>query len=654
MARRMDIELTSERPDGTWTWRAAGALKPRGVVEADMLTAGAKVGDVLRVEAEIELDGITITSVMPAKAPSPREGRIEIARAAPPVEGVTTTLVERGPSRSRRSDRPRDDDGPRGDDRRNGARRPSVGGPRSGAGSTRAGGVERPRGGARSGGADRTGSGAGATGERRPSRPPGFETRERPAARAPARDEASTSSAASGPPPRPARPRQPRLVPGRVRLAALLESLPPEQVPVAEQLAVGGLPAVRRALTEDRVAAAAAGRPASTGDAIVALAEQLLPSVREAVWMDRAEAADKMLETISLRDLRATVAGAAPRDEHGRELLQRLREALEARVAKLRASWEGDIVRALEENRVLQALRLSARPPEPTARFPAALVNRLAEVTGAAMTAETPSERWLALLEATVASPVRRLVKPIGVPADPELRRSSAREAGRVPALAGLLGLAMPPPPGPPGGAPIPPRRRPTPPPPPLRAMLRSPSQNAHDTSAADVAIAPVQAAHDSAVEVPVTSAAGEPVAQHETAALTEVSEPAEVEGGDASVGAPESVKPVAVVEATPAAAPVEDPEPVTMAVVEATPAAAPVEDREPVALADATPGAGPVGDPEPVAVAEPVAAGESIEEASEGASADPVHEEAAVADEAGSDAPVEAAISGEALGSRD
>ena len=29
MSRRIDIELTSARPDGTWTWRAAGARNPK-------------------------------------------------------------------------------------------------------------------------------------------------------------------------------------------------------------------------------------------------------------------------------------------------------------------------------------------------------------------------------------------------------------------------------------------------------------------------------------------------------------------------------------------------------------------------------------------------------------------------------------------------
>ena len=60
MARRIEIELTSARDDGTWTWRAAGAKQPKGVLDACVLYEGAKVGDVVRAEADFEIDGITI------------------------------------------------------------------------------------------------------------------------------------------------------------------------------------------------------------------------------------------------------------------------------------------------------------------------------------------------------------------------------------------------------------------------------------------------------------------------------------------------------------------------------------------------------------------------------------------------------------------
>ena len=56
MSRRIDLELTSVRPDGTWTWRAAGAREPKGVLAGNLLPEGAKVGDVLKAEADFDLE----------------------------------------------------------------------------------------------------------------------------------------------------------------------------------------------------------------------------------------------------------------------------------------------------------------------------------------------------------------------------------------------------------------------------------------------------------------------------------------------------------------------------------------------------------------------------------------------------------------------
>jgi hypothetical protein len=186
-----------------------------------------------------------------------------------------------------------------------------------------------------------------------------------------------------------------------------------------------------------------------SGEPIIAMAEQLLPEVKAAVWLDTAEAAVKRTDEMTLRELRAAVVGAAPRDESGRELARQLREALDARVTKLRREWEERIERAIEEGRVLHALRLSARPPEPTARFPASLVQQLTEQAGQAMADETPPSRWLSLLEAAGQSPVRRQIRPAGMPKDPsgEVERQARLAAGRIPALARLLGMPIPPPP---------------------------------------------------------------------------------------------------------------------------------------------------------------------------------------------------------------
>jgi hypothetical protein len=128
MARRIEVELTSQRDDGTWTWRAAGAKQPRGVVQADLLPSGAKAGDVLRVDAEFDLDGITIINVLPPKGPRTEPERIQlIAPPEPPPRNYADEPAARGRSGPRREGRP-GDRGPRRDGRP-GERGPRPGGP---------------------------------------------------------------------------------------------------------------------------------------------------------------------------------------------------------------------------------------------------------------------------------------------------------------------------------------------------------------------------------------------------------------------------------------------------------------------------------------------------------------------------------------------
>ncbi len=419
MSRRIDIELTSSRADGTWTWRAAGAKQPRGIIEQSLLGSAAKVGDVLRVETEIGLDGIEVIGVVPSKSPHREADRIElIAPRVEKFEGVITTLVPKSEKRGRERRHGSNDD--------------------SGPGS-------RPR-------PNRRTESRGVVGAARPARATRPERGERvgrpQSAEHPRPEGADVVARRTG---KTSRPRPTRLVPKTARRDALLESLPPEQRAVAEQLAIGGLPSVRRALQEQQASDRGAGRPAVGGESIIALAEELLPSIREAVWLDRAEAALERLETISLRDLRATVAGATAKGEESKVLLGRLRTALEDRLTKLRTKWEQEITHALEEGRVLQALRLSAKPPEPSTRLPATLVEPLATAAGQALNATTQPERWISLLEAASISPIRRSIHPAGMPVDPTnaVRLAASAAAGQVPALAKLLGLAIPPPPRP-------------------------------------------------------------------------------------------------------------------------------------------------------------------------------------------------------------
>ncbi len=233
-----------------------------------------------------------------------------------------------------------------------------------------------------------------------------------------------------------------------------MDSLPPEERAVAEQLLNGGVPGLRRALDEQNAKARADGRPEVKTDALFALAEELLPRLKGAEWRDRAEAAAKDVEQISMRDLRSVVAGAdaGARDDESRILAKTLREALDRRETADRDAWIADVTTCLDEGRVTRALRVAGRPPDPRTRIPTELTGRLTDAASEALSPDTSADRWGQLLAALLESPVRRAVKPRGLPADPpeSLVNAARQAAGRVPALAPLLGLSMPPPPGPP------------------------------------------------------------------------------------------------------------------------------------------------------------------------------------------------------------
>ena len=80
MGHRIEVELTSQSDETTWTWRAAGAKLPRGTVDAGLVPAGSAVGTVLRAEVETTLDGTTVTALLAPKgksAPKPVD-RIEV------------------------------------------------------------------------------------------------------------------------------------------------------------------------------------------------------------------------------------------------------------------------------------------------------------------------------------------------------------------------------------------------------------------------------------------------------------------------------------------------------------------------------------------------------------------------------------------------
>jgi hypothetical protein len=403
MSRRIEVELTSSREDGTWTWRAAGAKLPKGDLQGSLLYEGAKVGDVVRADADFMMDGIVIIGVLAPKGARKEAERIEVVGTPRKDDDqlVTTTLAPKGPRKERRE----------------GDRRPPRDGDRAG----RPAGDRKPR-----------PEGAGSQDDRRKRE----ERSERP--NRPARP--------TRPAPEP-KPKPKRLRAGRTHRNAVLATLPEEQKPVAEQVLRGGIPAVRLAVEKQNESNKAEGKPEISAAPLLTLAEQIMPALRTADWRDKAEAALADIAELDLRDLRSVVVASdlGARDEETRELAEKLRTGLAARVESEQVAWLAEITETLDGGRTVRALRVSSRPPKAGSPLPSELAARLTEATAAALTAETGSDRYATVLDALAYSPVRTQVKPLGIPAEPtpELLAAVKKAASRLPAIAALFGIEV-------------------------------------------------------------------------------------------------------------------------------------------------------------------------------------------------------------------
>jgi len=370
--RRLDIEVTSLRDDGTFTWRAAGAREPRGAGETGGLPEGVGVGDVLRAEIEAHLDGMTIVSVSIER---PKERRATLLQLEAPVREFKPITEQRAVRKK----------------------------------------PERPKG--------------------RP-RPEGKPT-------------ASRGTRFTPPPEVPRRPVPKRLKPARVHREAVLETLPPEQRAVAEEVLAGGVPGLRTAIDRQNKTNAAEGRPTIDSEQLVSLAIALLPKLRVAEWRDRAEAARRQSDVLDLRDLRAVIssaerAGATSRPEVA-TLLEELRSELRRREADDIAPWLAEIEANLAAGRLVRALHLSWESPKPGQPFPTDLKQRLAKAASTALRAEEPAPRWVVLLEAVAFSPVRLLVEVSSLPATPpaELLATVKRLGPLLPQVASRFGIEV-------------------------------------------------------------------------------------------------------------------------------------------------------------------------------------------------------------------
>lgn len=251
------------------------------------------------------------------------------------------------------------------------------------------------------------------------------------------------------PPELPQRPKPKRLRPGKARRNAVLADLPEEQRPIAE-MALQGMSSVRARVKEENTKLAAAGQPTMPEASVVKMAEDLLPKLRVAEWLDRAEAAQRQIEHLDLRDLRSVVAASddpiVARDESTRAIADDLRAALTRKQDEELTLWFGDIDAAIGVGRVIRALRLSSQPPKAGVMFPPDLARRLGEAATAALGADDLADRWIAILEAAAFSPVRTLVAPTTAPAviTDDLRATTVRLGPALPQIATLLGIDVP------------------------------------------------------------------------------------------------------------------------------------------------------------------------------------------------------------------
>lgn len=426
MSRRIDIQLTSSREDGTWTWRAAGAKAPKGVVAASLLPSSVRTGDVFKVEADFDIDGISVLAVVPTKEKSRRSNVLELITSEKSFTPVTQRLAERGKG-DRKPARRSEGAGPLGPKRTDGRRpdrkRPD-GKPTDGA---------RPR-------SSRAGLRGSPSSERRPRSEGDTETARR-----------IRRGPFTAPPELPKRPAAKRLRPKHTHRLAVLETLPDEQRAVAQRALEGGIKAVRDAIKVQNDILRREGKSPVPSEGLISMAQELLPKLRVADWLDKAEAAKATVSTLDLRDLRSVVVGAddpmVVRDESTRELAIELKSALKDRQDKEHALWREDISAALGVSRVVRALKLSGEPPKAGQPFPSDLGTQLAAAATASLTPESGSDRWIAVLEAVAFSPIRGQVKPTAAPEQPSeaLIATVTRLAPLIGQIAALFNIVVTP-----------------------------------------------------------------------------------------------------------------------------------------------------------------------------------------------------------------
>ena len=373
---RMEIELTSKRDDGTWTWRAAGAKLPKGSLAESLLDAGASIGDVIRVETEQFVDGISVTSVLSGREKKSTPELLEIVGSRKDEPLVTSNLKKKKNNR-RQS---RDERSPR-------ASKDSV--------------------------------------KRKPVKD-----------RKPTKRNRNHSPVSTGK----------RLRQKHVHRNLVIASLPEEMQFFSKQLSQKGVAGMRSVIEKQNEAALSAGEPPIPPELLLKLAEQLQPQLRTAEWRDKAEAALEGINKIDLRDLRSVVVASdtSAKDSETRDLANQLKDGLATRIELEHAKWVSSVEAALQEDRIVRALRLSSHPPKAGAPLSEELLSSLTQGANDNLTEDTYEDRWVTVLDALALSPVRERVKPQSLPKEPsqKLIEVITELSMKIPSIAALFGIS--------------------------------------------------------------------------------------------------------------------------------------------------------------------------------------------------------------------
>ena len=385
---KIDVEITSQREDGDWTWRAVGAREPKGTVDASLLPTNSIVGSKFLVETEYFLDGIVVTKVFDKKQSSEKTETLEILGSGKQTDLVTTQLAK-----SKKSKRPS----------------------KESFSNSRTNNREKKRGSREK--------------EKRGSR-----EKDKPSAKTTRKPRKQNKNVSDTP-----FPKSKRLKAKRHHRNEALKNLPNETKRIAEILLQKGLPGLRESIDVQNKTAKKAGEPEIPEDILLKLAEQIYPNLRTAEWLDRADGALRGMETIDLRDIRSVIVASdnVQKNNEVKSLAEKLKEGFNKRVETDQQNWLKEVISTLKEGRVVRALRLSSRPPKAGFPLPEDLLNSLTEATNAALAADVTQSRWGTIAEAAAFSPIHDRVVPEGVPENPseELTKIIRRISSKAPSI---------------------------------------------------------------------------------------------------------------------------------------------------------------------------------------------------------------------------